>query len=56
MNRKDVEERLKALQDDLQRSQNYTVQLAGAIADCNFWLNKLLEEESKAKGEGNAEG
>jgi len=47
MNLEAIQERLKALQEDFQRSQNYTTQLAGAIADCNYWLTQILNEESK---------
>lgn len=51
MNREQVQERLKALTDESKRLEATMLQVAGAIADCNYWLGKLLEEESNAASE-----
>jgi hypothetical protein len=47
MNREQIAERMKALQDAQKRLEAEIYQVSGAMADCNWWLNKILEEESK---------
>lgn len=51
MNREQIADRIKALQDAQKRLEAEIYQVNGAMADCNWWLAKLLDEESKAKAE-----
>ena len=51
MNRDQVQERIKALQEEAKRLESAHMQVSGALADCNYWLSKLLEEESNAVSE-----
>lgn len=51
MNREQIAERIKTLQDEAKRLEAAHGQVSGAIADCNYWLTKILEEESNAPQE-----
>lgn len=56
MNREQIADRVKALQDEAKRLEAAHAQVSGAIADCNYWLQKIAEEESKAKAEESSNG
>lgn len=47
MSREQLQERIKALQDAQKRLEAENLQILGAIADCNYWLTQILNEESK---------
>lgn len=47
MTKEDIEERVKALEADLEKAVATVNAIYGALEDCEYWKKKLMEAEEK---------
>lgn len=45
MNKEQIEERIKELENSKEQLRNNLIATEGALVDCKFWLEKLEEKE-----------